>query len=171
MWNILTEEGFNASTVGWFFSHPAEPISGVCVSDRFGKLIPERENPRALESAGRHRAAGRAHRNAGRLEGPSIGPDAGANPAIHSGGGEDLSKSGPAATGFAKILCECVNIHSAATWIMRHHPWEFMGIYFTAIDHFGHAFMRYHPPQMTGVSDQDFEISNTPSQAAIASTA
>ena len=33
-----------------------------------------------------------------------------------------------------------------------------MAVYYDAIDHFGHGFMRYHPPRMHGVSEQDFEL-------------
>ena len=51
-----------------------------------------------------------------------------------------------------------VNVHSAATWLLESQPWEFMAVYHSAIDHFGHYFMQYHPPKMEGVPDQDFEI-------------
>ena len=35
LWNILTQSGMRAHAVGWYASHPAEPIAGVCVSDAF----------------------------------------------------------------------------------------------------------------------------------------
>ena len=39
---------------------------------------------------------------------------------------------------------------------MQDEPWDFMAIYYDAIDHFGHAFMRYHPPKQDYIDDWDF---------------
>ena len=36
LWNILTQSGFRTHVLGWFASHPAEPINGVCVTNQFG---------------------------------------------------------------------------------------------------------------------------------------
>jgi hypothetical protein len=57
-----------------------------------------------------------------------------------------------------KILAECTSIHSCATHLMEHEPWDFMAVYFDAIDHFSHMFMRYHPPQQAWISDDDFDL-------------
>ncbi len=57
-----------------------------------------------------------------------------------------------------KVICECTSIQSAATHVMETEPWDFMAVYFDAIDHFCHGFMKYHPPQRPGVSDQDFKL-------------
>lgn len=35
IWNILTQHGFKTHALGWFASHPAEPINGVSVSDLY----------------------------------------------------------------------------------------------------------------------------------------
>src|SRR3954467_9646281 len=37
VWNILTQEGYKTHLVGWWPSHPAEPINGICVSNFFQK--------------------------------------------------------------------------------------------------------------------------------------
>ncbi len=58
----------------------------------------------------------------------------------------------------AKILAECSGVHAAATAIMQLEPWDLMAVYYDAIDHFGHGFMRYHPPKMADVSEEDFEL-------------
>lgn len=41
---------------------------------------------------------------------------------------------------------------------MQLEPWDFIAVYFDAIDHFGHGFMRYHPPRQTHIPEKDFEI-------------
>src|SRR5688572_7112184 len=35
IWNILSQNNLQSSAVGWYASHPAEPIRGVCVSNYF----------------------------------------------------------------------------------------------------------------------------------------
>ena len=57
----------------------------------------------------------------------------------------------------AKIIADCGNVQAAATFLLRQEPWDFMGVYFDAIDHFGHGFMKYHPPRQEGISEEDFE--------------
>ena len=58
-----------------------------------------------------------------------------------------------------KHLAEAYSVHSAATHLMDSDPkWDFMAVYYRAIDEISHHFMHYHPPQMTGIPDRDFEI-------------
>ena len=38
-----------------------------------------------------------------------------------------------------KILAECTSVNAVATWLMQSRPWDFMAVYFDAIDHFCHA--------------------------------
>lgn len=58
----------------------------------------------------------------------------------------------------AKILAECTSIHAVATWLMENEPWDFMAVYYDAIDHFCHGFMKYHPPRQKFISEKDFEL-------------
>jgi tetratricopeptide (TPR) repeat protein len=60
--------------------------------------------------------------------------------------------------GCCKTLCECVSIHSAATWLLDNEPWDFFAVYYDAIDHFCHGFMKYHPPQQAWIPDEEFEL-------------
>ena len=57
-----------------------------------------------------------------------------------------------------KIIADCSTIHAAATYILEHEEWDFMGVYYDAIDHFCHGFMKFHPPQMSMVPDDLFEL-------------
>lgn len=60
--------------------------------------------------------------------------------------------------GVAKILAETVSIHACEDWVMDHEPWDFMAVYFDAIDHFGHGFMKYHHPRQDWIPERDFEL-------------
>lgn len=55
------------------------------------------------------------------------------------------------------LLAHCASVQSAATYMMQAEEWDFLGVYFDAIDRFAHAFMEFHPPKMDHVSDADFE--------------
>ena len=48
---------------------------------------------------------------------------------------------------FLRTLAECMSIQSAAVWLLDNEPWDFFAVYFEAIDHFCHGFMRYYPPR------------------------
>jgi tetratricopeptide (TPR) repeat protein len=51
-----------------------------------------------------------------------------------------------------------VSIHSAATWLIDNRPWDLFAVYYDAIDHFCHGFMKYHPPRQAWISERDFEL-------------
>ncbi len=61
-------------------------------------------------------------------------------------------------TSFLKVLADCTTIHSCATAVMQLEPWDFMAVYYDAIDHFCHGFMKYHPPRQAHIPEADFEM-------------
>ena len=77
-------------------------------------------------------------------------------------GRQDLDKAekDPRMQTLLKIIADCTSIHSAATTLMQSEPWDFMAVYYDAIDHFGHAFMRYHPPKQDYIDEWDFRVFN-----------
>ncbi len=59
----------------------------------------------------------------------------------------------------AKRLAETFSVHAASCWLLENRPdWDFMAIYYRAIDEICHEFMPYHPPKLPGVSDVDFGL-------------
>ena len=59
---------------------------------------------------------------------------------------------------FMRTLAECMSMHAAAMWLMENQPWDFFAVYFDAIDHFCHGFMKYHPPRQSWIGERDFEL-------------
>ncbi len=58
----------------------------------------------------------------------------------------------------AERLAEAYSVQAAATWLMENRPdWDFMAVYFRAIDEICHEFMPFHPPRLANVSEADFE--------------
>jgi tetratricopeptide (TPR) repeat protein len=167
IWNILNQEGKNTITVGWWPSNPAEPLShGVMVSDDYQKahggtyepekwpLKPETIHPDRLV---RHLKDLRFH--PAELTEDDLRPFL---PGLDGMSREDLDKAekDPRVQSLAKIIADCTSIHSAATALIQNEPWDLMCVYYDAIDHFGHAFMKYHPPQRPQVDDWDFRVFN-----------
>lgn len=156
IWNILTQRGFKTHALGWFASHPAEPINGISVSDLYplasapveqdwplppGAVYPERLRDSFADL--------RMH--------PAEVTEAAILPWIPRAAEIDQEKD-KGLQSFAKILAENCSIHNAATWILQNEPWDFLAIYYNGIDHFCHGFMHYHPPRMQGIPQEKFEI-------------
>ena len=57
-----------------------------------------------------------------------------------------------------KVVCECVSIHRAASMLLQTQEWDFAAVYYDAIDHFCHGFMKYHPPRQEHISEEDFRM-------------
>lgn len=156
LWNIFTQNGLDSIVLNWYASQPAEPIRGVAVSDLYPKVRGPFGDPWPL-------AAGAVH--------PPRLREKLADLRVHPGEltGDDLlpfipqlaridQKKDFRPLKLAVELAEAITLHSAATWLMENEPWDFLAVYFTAIDHASHLFMPYHPPRMPVVPEEDFEL-------------
>ncbi|HKI35556.1 MAG TPA: alkaline phosphatase family protein [Gemmataceae bacterium] len=156
VWNILNQEGLRSVVVGWWPSHPAEPINGVMVSDHFHRahgplekgwpLLPNSVHPPEL-----HDTLAELRLHPDELRGEMI------ELFIPRAREIDQEKD-PRLAGVVRTLCECVSMHSAATWLLQNQEWDFAGIYYDAIDHFCHLAMKYHPPRQDWIPEKDFEL-------------
>jgi len=161
IWNILTQEGMTANVVSWFVGHPAEPINGICVSDMFAKVGINKKDPQSTElpklpddcihPESLREAMSELRLHAGELTEEEI------LLFIPNAAKIDQTKD-RRLTMFAKLFAEMISVHNAATFVMKQNDWDFMGVYYDSIDHFGHGFMEYHPPRMEHVKEEHFEI-------------
>ncbi|MDB6038106.1 MAG: type phosphodiesterase/nucleotide pyrophosphatase [Verrucomicrobiales bacterium] len=156
IWNILTLKEKRCNVIGWWPSHPAEPINGVMVSNEFQSAPPELDEtwPLPRDSVYPERLRGpiadlRLHPR--ELSHEHIGPFVPRWQEIDRAQDQRIDVIG-------KILAECSSVHAVATAVMQLEPWEFMGIYYNAIDAFCHHFMPFHPPHCPGVPEKDFEL-------------
>ena len=158
IWNILHHEGYKSNVIGWWPSFPPEPINGVVVSDKFQKANrnPKKRNP--LPKGAIHPESFTSEIEDLRLFPDEI-TEAHILPFIPEAHKIDLEES-KLLTSFSKIMAENVSVHAAATYTMQHTEWDFMAVYYDMIDHFCHAFMKFHPPKLKGVPQHLFEIYN-----------
>ena len=59
---------------------------------------------------------------------------------------------------FAKVLSDAATIHAVATALMETEPADFTAVYYDAVDHFSHAFMQYHPPRLSWIAQEQFDL-------------
>jgi len=160
IWNILHHEGYKCNVVGWWPSHPTEPINGVMISNFYqranNKPGTDWKVPRGAVhpmSIVKELAPLRVH--------PSEITEQHILPFIPDAAKLDLKEDKTAVsviTALRKIICDTATIQSTATYLMENTEWDFMAVYYDGIDHFCHGFMKYHPPLMAGMPADVFNM-------------
>jgi predicted AlkP superfamily phosphohydrolase/phosphomutase/tetratricopeptide (TPR) repeat protein len=156
LWNIASQQGLCSNVVGWFGSHPAEPIRGACVSDAYARGIPGRDDPWPLMpgTVWPERLAeplGSLRLRPAEIDGDTI------RMFVDRAAEIDYSKP-HLIRALLNVLAECFSTHAAATYLMEQEPWDFMAVYYIGIDHFSHTFMNFHPPRESWVAEADYEM-------------
>lgn len=157
VWNILSQNGLRSVIVNWYASHPAEPVIGACVSNRFLEAMPPHPAapwPVMVEAVqppewSNDLASLRMH--PAELLPVDLAPLV---PRIRE---IDHTQDGRPWK-LARAIANCVSIHAVATRLIEREDWDFAAVYYDTIDTVGHDFMAYHPPQMDHVSERDFEF-------------
>lgn len=156
VWNILNQTGLRSHIVGWWPSHPAEPLNGVTVSNFYQKtnmplgskwqMAPNTVHPPRVADT---LADLRVH--------PHELTAAHILPFVPNAADIDQSEANPL-QGLTSIIAHCASIQAAATWAMTNEPWDFMAVYFDGLDHFKHQFMRFHPPQRPHIPQKFYDL-------------
>lgn len=158
LWNILMQSGLTTHVIGWWPSHPAEKLNGVSISNFYHHVTGLVDNPTPMPPGAVHPERLLATLEDLRihpleLTGQHILPFVPTAVEINQFEDKRLSSIG-------KITAECATVQAAATWVMRNEPWDFMAVYFDAIDHYCHGFMKFHPPYRQGISRELYDHYN-----------
>ena len=157
LWNIVSQAGRKAHAVGWFASHPAEPINGVCVSNQFAELAElNRTDDWPLAIGSVHPPELRDSIADLRVH-PRELLASDLTPLIPRLNEIDTVTDGRPLT-LARLMVRGASIHSVTTAILENEPWDFAAVYYETIDMVGHHFMPYHPPRMSAIDERDFEL-------------
>ncbi len=155
IWNILSQAGLRSGVVNWYASHPAEPINGTIFTNRFpsavdaqAQLIPL--DPKAIHPPELFATAEDLQIHPHSLSAEQMLP--------FFPGRKPEDQSDLRIGMLAKVLSECATTHNAATYLAAQDDWDFLAVYYEAIDHACHGFMEYYPPAMAHVSSEDAEI-------------
>ena len=156
VWNILNQNHLRSIVIGWWPSHPAEPIDGVMISDHFHRANRPLADGWALLANAVHPPNLSAALAALRVHPDRLVPDQ-VEPFVPLAAEIDQDRDKRLAA-CLRTLAECMSIQSAANWLLVNRPWDFFAVYFDSIDHFCHGFMRYHPPRQPWISQRDFDL-------------
>lgn len=153
LWNILAQSGKRCQALGWYASHPAENINGVCVSQLFhvapASATPENwpVQPNAVFPPGLAEDLAELRFHPAEVTADLLQqfiPQA-----------AQLDQRDPEVQrllgGLARRLAECISLHALTTALMEEQPWDFCTAYYDTIDRVGHDFMVFHPPRMDNV--------------------
>lgn len=156
IWNIMSQSGFRSAVVGWPATHPAEPIEGVVVSDRF----PQASGPAAQlwpadeQTVHPPELFDRIMRLRMRAEDMTPGQIASFIPRLkEAAAGKDRR-----VVSVAMRLAQAASVQKAATWIAQNEEWDFMAVHFGMLGGLCHEFMKYKAPHEDSVSDRDAEL-------------
>ncbi|MDB6069092.1 MAG: type phosphodiesterase/nucleotide pyrophosphatase [Verrucomicrobiales bacterium] len=159
LWNMLSEAGLRTHVIGWFASHPAEKINGICISERFALNRIDQPDPWPIPGGTISPADSAADFHHLRVHPTEITGDA-LLPFIPRAG--ELDQSDPVTAGLltqlAVILAKAASMQAAATAILENEPWDFLAVYFQALDELGHHFMPWHPPALPGIPPHLVEL-------------
>ena len=146
--DYLEKQGIPATSVAWWPSHPAKEstlgavrVSNLAVSEDLRWLqdgVVPKEHCRLLSSL---------------LLKPEEIPAAAVAqffPNMELNSKDDVVRS------VLKITTHALNVQLLATFALDYGAGGHASIYFDALDHYKHLGMKYAPPQLVGVSDEDF---------------
>lgn len=158
IWNILTQEDFKTHVLGWWPSHPAEPINGIAISDFFARANGQQHENWPVTEGSVHPKSMEEHFGWLRVHPQELTsniielfvPDwerADANQQKRMNA--ILNETAQAAT-----------MHACYTNILRTQEWDFAALYLPTIDHYCHGFMKFHPPKRPHISQPDYDMFN-----------
>jgi predicted AlkP superfamily phosphohydrolase/phosphomutase/tetratricopeptide (TPR) repeat protein len=164
VWNILSQHGLRSNIVGWWPSHPAEPINGVMVSNRYQEAPPRGGGAR--ESWPMPADTVHPPRLSATLTDLRVHPDELVSdqilafaPKLAGLTAADIrQREHERIRALKRSVARSASIQAAAMHLIEAEPWDFMAVYFDAIDQIGHDFMRFHPPRQGWIAASDFDL-------------
>jgi predicted AlkP superfamily phosphohydrolase/phosphomutase/tetratricopeptide (TPR) repeat protein len=163
LWEILGERGLRSHVVGWFATQGERDLNGCMVSNLHAHLKDVKPDQDPADwpppPPGTYWPPGLASElDELRVSPYEIDPYEIVRLFVPRAPEVDQSEDQRLAL-LVERLAEAYSVQAAATWLMEHRPdWDFMAVYFRAIDEISHIFMPYHPPRMADVPERDFEI-------------
>lgn len=157
LWNILTQSGMRVHSVGWYASHPAESISGTCVSNLLMEQAPSTAGaPWPLMAGVVHGSPETATRiAAARVRVSDITRDE-LKELLPNAAQATRGDHRPAT--LAKEFARMRSLHRAALETLRSDTWDCALVFHDTIDTMGHHFMEYRPPRMNHVKAADLRV-------------
>ena len=156
LWNIATQNNLKTHVVGWWPSHPAEPINGIMVSNYFQHANKSLSEEWTLAPGAVHPLSKMAYFGDFRVH-PEELTTTHLQPFVPEVWKIDQSTDHRLSS-IAQVTCDAASLQAAFTHILRTEEWDFAACYFAAIDHYCHGFMRYNPPKRDHIPQEDYDL-------------
>lgn len=155
-WNMFSQYGLKCNIIGWWPSHPAEPVNGAMVSNFFQLISGKDPDNWPLAEGAVYPKELEEILKEFRVHSEEITPQIVAPfiPDLMQLKQEDMKF--PAV--LRKEIAHASSLHAATTWLMQHTEWDVTAVYFEMIDHLSHLTMRYREPRLPGVPEDKFEL-------------
>jgi predicted AlkP superfamily phosphohydrolase/phosphomutase/tetratricopeptide (TPR) repeat protein len=163
LWEMLGERGLRSHVVSWFATQGEQHLDGKMVSNMFCHLSGTQKDQDPSEwpapPPGTYWPPELAETMDDlRVSPHEIDPDEVIRLFVPNAPEVDQTKD-KRLWMLAQKLAEAFSTHNAATHLMETDPeWDFMAVYYRAVDEISHLFMPYHAPRMEGIPEADFEM-------------
>lgn len=157
VWDLLGERGLKSHVVGWFSTHGEQRPGGITVSN----LFPTPTAPPGQPWPPAPRGTIWPESLAEPLNELRVSPEEvdAALVQLFVPEFERVDQERDCRVGHLREqLAETLSIQAAATWILEHQEWDFLAVYFRAIDELSHHFMPFHPPKLDGIPEELFSL-------------
>jgi predicted AlkP superfamily phosphohydrolase/phosphomutase/tetratricopeptide (TPR) repeat protein len=151
LWNLLTHAGLRSLVVGWPASHPAEPIEGVSVSDRFQRNLASPPPAGAIHPVRLEEPLSRLRLRPGEITAAHLAPFVPRLRDLESGN-EDALKW------IASALAEAATVHAAATWLVENEPWDFCAVRYEALASISRRFAGFREGETGAAVREDHRL-------------
>ena len=153
LWNIATHSGLRSIVINQAASHPAEPILGVGVDERITSVAAPLGAEWPLPEGCIHPTEKGASLAELRLH-PRELPVEELLPFIPGVRSIDTSKD-PRPACVADGLAATVTVHAIATELLEQEAWDFAAIRYHLLEPLSQVFMRYRPPLLDGIPEEE----------------
>jgi predicted AlkP superfamily phosphohydrolase/phosphomutase/tetratricopeptide (TPR) repeat protein len=162
LWEMLGEHGLRSHVVSWFATQGEQGLNGKMVSNMYGHIkgVSAESDPSEWPEP-----------MPGTYWPPELAAELNDRRILPADMQEDIIRSfvpeghkvdqqrDRRLQQLAEKLAEAFSVQAAACHLMQSDPeWDFMAVYFRAIDEISHFFMHYHPPKMAGIPEDDFQL-------------
>jgi len=159
LWNILESQGLKSNVIGWWPSHPAEPISGTMVTNQFHKIRHQANGKKiwmdqsSVYPKSMHEQLAKLRVHTSDLTEAHILPFVPNAAKVNQDEDKSLSKLGDS-------IAQLATIQNVTTYLMQQTDWDLTAVYFNDMDTLSHLFGRYTAPKMEHISEEQFETYN-----------
>lgn len=158
IWNILNQQHKRSNIIGWWPSHPAEPINGTMISNFFqtANFSDNLQNWELKEGCVHPNNMHKVYADL-RVH-PTELTEAHILPFIPNAANID-QENDKSLLNLTRNLAEAASVHNCLTYLLENDKnWDLTCVYYEAPDLISHGFMKFHPPKMEHIPQDKFEL-------------